>query len=197
MGSYQSSIRGQLSAFESEAERLTRLTLLEGHRRFRARLIREQMSKPRPARTVGPWVKSRPGEGISRKTGTAIRSIFGQVKSEGSSITLTSSIGGKGAYYVEDFEDRGLINFRGLFAEEATITSSNLAHRFAFLARNPNLRASVGEVSSDVSAEVAQAAQELKAHIRGVRALRKVRRAVARLAKVRANIFDYSGLKRA
>lgn len=197
MGFYESSIGRQLAAFQREAERLTRFSQLEGGRLFRSRLIKEQMSRP-PRQPGEPYQKSQPGDGIRRKSGQAIRSIRNAVQQDGQNIRWKASAGAGAAYYVEDHNARGLINFGGLFAEVARFVLDQLAARYSFLARNPGVRASVGSVEQEsLGGEFSAAAQEIAQHIRGVRVARKIRRTVLKLKKVRLEFRSISGSMRA
>lgn len=156
VGSVERVVFAQLRQFKSAVVQFTRRTLNMGGRAIRLRMVRERLNG-RPYRW---WKNSKgiggekppPGAPLARKKGYLIRSIRMPVKDQGDSVVLNASIGDSRAWYAEQHENSGRLQFRRVVAEEAVKIQQNLQIGFSFLAKNPGFQygsLSAGAISGD------------------------------------------------
>lgn len=156
VGSVERQVIAQLQQFKSAVVQFTRRTLNMGGRAIRLRMVRERLNG-RPYR----WWKTNkgiggekppPGAPLARKKGYLIRSIRMPVKDQGDSVVLNASIGDSRAWYAEQHENSGRLQFRRVVAEESVKILENIRIGFSFLAKNPGARygsLSAGAISGD------------------------------------------------
>lgn len=104
MASYRSSVASQLAQAEQRVRTFVYRTLIDGGRRFRARMVRERLSGP---------------PGVDRVTGRLKRSLRYKVAQSERMVVINAAIGGVGAKHARALEDGGLLEFGRVFREEA------------------------------------------------------------------------------
>jgi hypothetical protein len=152
--------------------------LFSGARRFRARMIREQLSFPKAKGSRVPrWVKgaaarlaaagraeegralmerhggkrASPTFGLGKKTGNTIRSIRYRVDRGPDRIALRAQIGGGAAWYVAQYESKGKIAFGRLFQTVARDMIEEIRAGVQFLRMaGPSAVSVAGSVGADV-----------------------------------------------
>lgn len=132
VGRVERALVARLRQFNANVVRFTRRTLNDGTKAIRLRMTRERLSGIKYGRNKAPQ-----GAPLARKTGTLIRSINGRPKDQGDTITLFISIGGGAAWYAQQYEDNGRLQFKRICSDEFVRILEELRIGFSFLARSP------------------------------------------------------------
>jgi hypothetical protein len=121
MANYQSSVAPQLSRVEREIDQYLFRQLKSAGKRFRARLVRERLSRPLPSGgKVYPAEAKRLALAkapLARKKGLLARDVQYFVVRSGNSRTL-EFVTGRRAYYAEQHEQSGRLKFREIARQE-------------------------------------------------------------------------------
>ncbi len=168
MGTYGSSIGGQLSRLERGMQGFIRRTMLDFGRRFRARMNRERIGGK--------------GSVLNVKTGKLKRSLEYHLIVTPTTMRIDAQIGGGAAPYAQDHEDFGRLEFDNTFKIESETTLSEIATGIEFFSRNPSASAGGGNVTEKNDdggggdAGRAQLLSELRGHFDKKREARKLSR---------------------
>lgn len=168
MGTYSSSIGGQLGAFERNVKGFVRKTLLAGGRRFRSTMNRERLSGP---------------PGVYKVSGKLKRSFRYTVEIGNGSGSLDAQIGGGAAPYAQDHEEQHRIEFKNTFEREARTMLDEISAAMQFFARNPvesggaePIQGNITEGNDDGGGERGQLLGQLASHFAARKAAAKIRR---------------------
>lgn len=138
VGSVEREVSRQIGQLKQNVAAMIKRVLRQCWRRIRARMIAERLTGRayRWWKTQDGYGGERPPAGapLAKKTGNLIRSMGGFVNTNGDNIGLDAQIG-KGAYYAEQHEDSGRLQFRRIATEEMEKAKQEVAANFAVLAK--------------------------------------------------------------
>lgn len=138
VGSIEREVHRQIGYLKSNVAAMVKRVLRACLRRIRQRMVSERLTG-----RAYRWWKTQDGHGgekppagapLAKKTGNLIRSMGGFVNVNGDNIGLDAQIG-KGAYYAEQHEDSGRLQFRRVALEEMEKAKQEIAENFRALAQ--------------------------------------------------------------
>lgn len=129
VSSIEAAVRRQVGQFKQNVSNMVKRVMRACWRRIRRRMVAERMTGPRQKRRAAA-----PGSPLSKRTGNAIRSLAGFVLPDGDGWKLDATIG-KGAYYIDQYEDNGRLQFHRIAREEIEKAQAEIRQNYAVLAK--------------------------------------------------------------